>query len=287
MADKGGKPKICGFGVLYSSNGTILHFAVCWFIWISSAAARGSAGAYERLYYWFVYDMEVTVYGSDKSKWSMGGDCDGSGKHGSCTFNEFVNWISNGPAEDTPSYPTSNFDPVSEDDINKAADSLTTAINNGDLDDVIPDAVNKNADGWFKLWARVAHSTYAVKEEVKNRGDSVETVIGKQLASSEFCLDSVEANRRLEHFQKMRTYFKNTYPDLLVVWRAKSKNGVEWSEVDVPATYETNKSGSSGYTLKDLQDAVDNFNQGQADSGDKKHWDILMRVNKSKNSCAI
>ncbi|KAF2965776.1 hypothetical protein GQX73_g7800 [Xylaria multiplex] len=239
------------------------NVAVCWFAWVSSVAARGGAGAYERLYYWFVYDMEVTV--------------DGSGKHGSCNFNEFVNWISNGPAADSPSYPTSNFDPVSEDDINKAADSLTTAINNGDLDDVVPDAVNKNADGWFKLWARVAHATYAVKEEVKNRGDSVESVIGKQLTSSEFCLDSVEANRRLEHFQKMRAYFKNKYDDLLVVWRPKTRNGIEWSEVDVPGTYETNSSGSSGYTLQDLQKAIDDFNQGQADLEDKKHWDILMR----------
>ncbi|TGJ87403.1 hypothetical protein E0Z10_g1366 [Xylaria hypoxylon] len=264
-----------------------LNVVVCWLVWATSVAARGSAGAYERLYYWFVYDIEVTVYGSDHSKWTMGNGCVGSGSHGSCTFNEFVNWISNGPSDDTPSYPTSKFNPVSTDDINKAADSLTTVINNGQLEDVEPDAVNKNAKGWFHLWSQVAHATYAAKDAVNKRGDSVETVIGKQLAFADLCLDSVEANRRAEHSKKMRAYFNNKYSDLLVVWKGKTTNGIDWNEVDVPATYDTNKSSMSGYTLQDLQDAVDDFNKGTADSEDKKHWDILLRVEKTKNSCAI
>ncbi|KAI1361352.1 hypothetical protein F5Y08DRAFT_314929 [Xylaria arbuscula] len=263
-----------------------LNVAVLCLALAVSVSARGSAGAYERLYYWFVYRAEVTVYGSDSDKWTMGGGCMGSGTHDSCTFNQFINWVSNGEADENPSYPETNFNPTSQEDINNAADSLSDAINSGDLEDVVASRVNKNAKGWFATWRNVAHATYAAKAEVVSRGDSVNTVIGDELKMAEFCLNSVDAYRRLDHFEKMRTHFNNKFPDLTVVWRVKTTNEIEWREIDVPATHTMNY--KSGYTLTELQDEIDDFNTGEdADEENKKHWDILVKVDKAKKSCPV
>lgn len=83
----------------------------------------------------------------------------------------------------------------------------------------------------------------------------------------------------------MRTYFQNVHPTLDVIWVDKTVNAVAYEEVDVDQTYAQNV--GNDWTRNDILDAIDDFNSGTADAEDKKHWVILQRVAKNKNSCSL
>lgn len=137
--------------------------------------------------------MEVHVYGGDATKMTMGIGCVGTGRFNTCNFNQFINYISSGSASDTPSYLDHNPSATSQDDIEKAANAMSDAIYDGDLHDVLARRVQRDATSWFQLWARVAHATYAVKEDLTNRGLDPAEVIGDELDAANYNLDSTEA----------------------------------------------------------------------------------------------
>ncbi|KAI1163652.1 hypothetical protein F5B18DRAFT_618652 [Nemania serpens] len=153
---------------------------------------------------------------------------------------------------------------------------MSDAIYSGDLGDVLARRVQRDAISWFHLWSRVAHATYAVKEDLTNRGLKPSDIIGDELDAANCNLDSTEAvgersmkhtiqSRQYEHNEKTKTYFQNVHPDLDVIWE--------------------NEGGD--YSRDDTLDAIDDFNSGTADSEDKKHWVISQRVTKNKNSCSL
>lgn len=173
---------------------------------------------------------------------------------------------------------------------------MSDAIYSGDLGDVLARRVQRDAISWFHLWSRVAHATYAVKEDLTNRGLKPSDIIGDELDAANCNLDSTEAvgersmkhtiqSRQYEHNEKTKTYFQNVHPDLDVIWADKTVNAVTYEGVDVDQTYAQNEGGD--YSRDDTLDAIDDFNSGTADSEDKKHWVISQRVTKNKNSCSL
>ncbi|KAI1115626.1 hypothetical protein F5Y14DRAFT_409771 [Nemania sp. NC0429] len=258
---------------------------LCLLTWATSVTASVNAGGYERLYYWWVYQMEVHVYGGDATRMTMGIGCEGTGRFNTCNFNQFINYISSGYASDSPSYLDHNPSAMSSDDMEKAANAMSNAIYDGDLGDILPRFVHRDTTSWFQLWSRVAHATYAVKEDLTNRNLDPAKVIGDELDAANYNLDSAEAARFYEHNEKMKQFFQNVHPTLDVIWADKTVHGVTYEEVDVDQTYAQNE--GSDWTRDDILDAIDEFNSGSADSEDKKHWDILQRVAKNKNSCSL
>lgn len=76
--------------------GVAALFAPC------ALAAFDPVEAYEMLYYYTIYDLDVSVWGPKNGY--VAPACSGSGDNGRCRFNEFVNFIAFGDAANSPSY---------------------------------------------------------------------------------------------------------------------------------------------------------------------------------------
>lgn len=69
----------------------------------SGCVASTLEEAYEKIYTYVLYDLDVSVWGVGNGHVAAG--CVSQSRSDSkCTFNEFVNYIQTGKATDTPSY---------------------------------------------------------------------------------------------------------------------------------------------------------------------------------------
>ncbi|KAI0543296.1 hypothetical protein F4679DRAFT_593474 [Xylaria curta] len=236
--------------------------------WVASVIAGAPSGGYERLYYWSIYQAEITVWGNDR--------------HGSCNFNQFINWISDLDIN-AHTYFDGNPSLTNHDDLERASAAVSEAIDRGDIGNVFPRLVHRSATGWFNLWGSVARSTYALKQDLTNRNLDVNAVVGVELDAADYNLDSTRAVRQGEHNEKLKQYFANVYPDLDVVWTEKTVNSVTFQEVSVDETFAQNEGGN--YSRANIVEAIDNFNNGTDE--DKNHWDIIQKVSRTKNSCSV
>ncbi|KAK2746095.1 hypothetical protein FQN57_003435 [Myotisia sp. PD_48] len=70
-----------------------MKFLYIFFLLFTSVLGRGLAGAYERMLFWRLYELEMTIT-NGKSTYIASG-CSGSGPGGSCKFFEFMKYINN------------------------------------------------------------------------------------------------------------------------------------------------------------------------------------------------
>ncbi|KAF7550316.1 hypothetical protein G7Z17_g5811 [Cylindrodendrum hubeiense] len=69
---------------------------------VAPSFAASITEGYDRVYYYVVYDLDVTAWGLGKGY--LAPDCRGSRSDKSCNFDEFINFIEFGEASDSPSY---------------------------------------------------------------------------------------------------------------------------------------------------------------------------------------
>ncbi|KAK7419257.1 hypothetical protein QQX98_003409 [Neonectria punicea] len=80
------------------------HIALVSLAFVAPSLAATIVEAYDRVYAYVVYDLDVTVWGPGKGY--IAPKCMGSRADKSCTFNEFINFIEVGSADSEPAYYT-------------------------------------------------------------------------------------------------------------------------------------------------------------------------------------
>lgn len=136
---------------------------------VTGALGRNLAGGFERMWFWYAYQIDIAVFGQGKNFIAKG--CEGKGEGGSCTFNEFIKHINN--LDKVPSI---------SDDQNPDVEATAKWLNdNGftgdyDLQKIYP---NAGVSGIPTLFEKVGEAVAASKEALGSDLSSISTLLDK------------------------------------------------------------------------------------------------------------
>ncbi|KAK7432201.1 hypothetical protein QQZ08_001146 [Neonectria magnoliae] len=181
---------------------------------VAPSLAATIVEAYDRVYAYVVYDLDVTVWGPGKGY--IAPKCMGSRADESCTFNEFINFIEVGSADSEPAYYTLDGTYY------LTADTLIS------LSTTLRDAL-KNPQAWFDglIPSRRSHTGIwndfgFVIDQAASVAPQRDIQIGRHLQNVETTLSQLSSN------------VKN------VIWQIVERESAyltnKWNEVDWDAT---------------------------------------------------
>lgn len=135
---------------------------------VTGAFGRNLAGGFERVWFWYAYQIDLEVFGQGNNFIAAG--CKGNGAHGSCTFNEFIKWINN--SDSLPSI-TEDVSP----DVATTAKALNDAGLTGDYD--LAQIYKGGVAGVPTLFKKVAEVVDLSKQALNGDLSSISNLLGK------------------------------------------------------------------------------------------------------------
>lgn len=206
-------------------------------------AARGLTftliDAVDYLYFYTVYDLDVTVFGVGNGY--MAPKCKGSGEGGRCNYNEFVNYIQDGTPSATPAYAEVSgdwqFTPGSSANIILASYEILSKSNkepNSDVYTRLRDGRKTSVGIWNDLGFAV--------EKGRVTGATKDINIGRHMANVKGVLSAVTEFRRADANTKLLDHLKGRVKD--AVWETVDRESKfqqsKWQEIEWEKTVKFN-----------------------------------------------
>ncbi|KAH0430183.1 hypothetical protein CcaCcLH18_07998 [Colletotrichum camelliae] len=188
--------------------------------------------AYDRVYAYMIYDMDVTVWGPGKGY--IAPKCMGSRSDQSCTFNEFINFVEFGEAASSPTYYTLDGTYyLTPSTIYTIGDALRGAIKS--------ESGQTWWDGLFpsrKSYTGIWNDFGFVIDQSTSVAPQRDIPIGRHLESVEMVLGAVSQSRAAQLNSKTLSLLSSNVKD--IIWQIVEKESAfvdnKWNEIDWDAT---------------------------------------------------
>ncbi|KAK2728198.1 hypothetical protein CKAH01_11192 [Colletotrichum kahawae] len=188
--------------------------------------------AYDRVYAYMIYDMDVTVWGPGKGY--IAPKCMGSRSDQSCTFNEFINFVEFGEAASSPTYYTLDGTYyLTPSTIYTIGDALRGVIKS-----------ESGQTWWHGLFpSRKSHTGIwndfgFVIDQSTSVAPQRDIPIGRHLENVEMVLGAVSQSRAAQLNSKTLGLLSSNVKD--VIWQIVEKESAfvdnKWNEIDWDAT---------------------------------------------------
>lgn len=223
--------------------------------------SKGLAGAYERIYYYLIYELEADLW-KNGEYWGWAHTCLGSGKDKRCNFNEFIYFIETGRTDvsNAPEYiPRGTALGRDDNSLRQAANSL---LQKGATDELKHRNLilrSKNNVGFIGLIRGSANTMTRLQKKANNRKPPLS--ITNEENDIRKVVSTVVHLRSKDHDGYLLNHLKTAFPkaDFKTMTKSDPIAGQTYQGLDLQATLLANQ--KVGLTHKDLSDEIDKFNQ--------------------------
>lgn len=203
---------------------------------VAFVVGKGLAGAYERIYFYLIYEAEGDLYEASKkntlAKPSWAPTCVGTAPGGRCNFNEFIHFIEGKPKPVTI-YLNGGLTERTPAALERAARTLDNKGVNGNLDNL--SRISSGAMGYSGL---LKNSALAIQRlRISAQKLKLEEVMSDVIDDIKTGVSGVDQLRTRDHELKLSQHMKAKFPN--VKWKTVSRSfaGERWDEVDWKATF--------------------------------------------------
>ncbi|CAF9937412.1 MAG: hypothetical protein HETSPECPRED_000530 [Heterodermia speciosa] len=221
--------------------------------------SKGLAGAYERIYYYLIYELEADLW-KNGQYWGWAHTCLGSGKDNRCNFNEFIYFIETGRTDvsNAKEYiPRGTALGRDDNSLRQAANSLLQKGATGELQHTNLILRSKNNVGFIGLIRGSANTMKRLKKTANKR----KVIITKEENDIRKVASTVVHLRSKDHDGILLRHLKTAFPkaNFRTIPKSDPIAGQTYRGLDLQATILANQ--NLGLTYKTLSDEITKFNE--------------------------
>lgn len=226
---------------------------------IAFVVGKGLAGAYERIYFYLIYEAEGDLYAASKrnplAKPSWAPTCVGTAPGDRCNFNEFIHFIENKPKPVT-TYIKGGLQERTPEALQRAARTLDQKKLNGNLQKL--SRISTGVNGYSGLLKNSGTAIQRLRTNAQNL--NLEDIMSDVINDIKNGVNGVDQLRTRDHELKLSEHMEERFPNVKWTTVPKSFAGETWNSIDWKATLADPENTKDGTFTQAAVDAeIKNF----------------------------